>query len=49
MDRIVKQWRVEKKKEKKGPDFSKGWWRRRLIVDMRESIGRLRDIWESPD
>jgi hypothetical protein len=37
---------IEKKKKeikKKGLDFSKGWWRRRLIV------GRLRDIWESPD
>lgn len=40
----------EKKKEKpKGYDWEELWWRRRFLVEKRESICRDRDIWKTPE
>jgi hypothetical protein len=37
----------KKRKERKGRGCPCVWWRRRFIVDKRESRGR--DIWENPE
>jgi hypothetical protein len=40
---------LKKKKLKGGHDCSWVWWGRKFIVDVKESIARVRDICESPE
>lgn len=47
--RFWHQMNETKKKKRKHMTAPRYGWRRKLIVEKRESIVRGRDIWESPD